>query len=251
MIVASTVIATRLATKKVITSYNCVAIPSTEYTKEEAQALKRFLVDITNRVPPIVGNSTNDHIYLPKDEDTYTTKCAPSGYTQAQAPTAMTSTDGTTDTVLTQERENAVSKAKTYHTQGGSRVGLSKPNLVNFPCETIIKFVYPESKFDKTETYGLLKVIMWDAHPSTVVEVNELKEIHSAPLTFDGPKILKVQFVFWKKVTLDLKHLHQVETSWSKMMMEWLLALEKEKWQEKTASNGYVMFSAFFKTMTT
>ena len=78
-------------------------------------------------------------------------------------------------------------------------------------------------------------------------EAKELKQARDAPLTFDSPETLKVQFNLRKKVILDLQRLHQVETSWSEMMMEWLLALEKEEefedevaeWREKTTANDH------------
>ena len=108
-------------------------------------------------------------------------------------------------------------------------MGLRKAILANVPRETIIELVDPESEFDEVEPHALLAVILRDADPATVVEAKELKKARDAPLTFKGPETLKVQFNLRKKVILNLERLHQVKTSWSEMMMEWLLALEKEE----------------------
>ena len=48
------------------------------------------------------------------------------------------------------------------------------------------------------------------------------------PLTSDNSETLEIQFNL-QKVILDLKRLHQVKTSWSETIMEWLLPLEKEE----------------------
>ena len=108
-------------------------------------------------------------------------------------------------------------------------MGLCKAILANVPRETIIELIDPESEFNEVKPRALLEVILRDADPAAVVEARELKKAHDAPLIFDGFKTLKVQFNLRKKVILDLERLHQVKTSWSKMMMEWFLALEKEE----------------------
>ena len=254
MVAAGTAIATRSAAEKAITSCDFVAIKSTEYTEEEARALKRSLVAAAKGVPTTVGGGAHGHVYIIKDTAEYA-KRVPAGYTEAPAPTGITYTTGATGAALAQEKEDAVAAAETYHTQEGSRAGLRKAILANVPRETIIELVDPESEFDEVEPRELLAVILRDADPATVVEAKELKQARDAPLTFDSPETLKVQFNLRKKVILDLQRLHQVETSWSEMMMEWLLALEKEEefedevaeWREKTTANGHAEFITFFQ----
>ena len=73
-------------------------------------------------------------------------------------------------------------------------MGLRKAILANVPREMIIKLVDPKSEFDEVKPRALLKVIMCDADPATVVEVKELKKNCDALLAFNGPKTLKVQF---------------------------------------------------------
>jgi hypothetical protein len=254
MVAAGTAIATRSAAEKAITSCDIVAIQSTEYTEEEARKLKRSLVAAAKGVPTTVGGGAHGHVYLLESAAEYAKRVA-AGYTEAPAPTGVIYTDGDTGAALAQEKEDAVAKAETYHTQEGSRMGLRKAILANVPRETIIELVDPESEFDEVEPRELLAVILRDADPATVVEAKELKQARDAPLTFDGPETLKVQFNLRKKVILDLERLHQVKTSWSEMMMEWLLALEKEEefedevaeWREKTTANGHVQFITFFQ----
>ena len=118
MVAAGTDIATRSAAEKVITSYDAVVIPSTEYIKEKACALKRSLVDVTKSVPTTVDSGAHGHAYHLKSVATYTAKREATGYTEAPAPTGITYTSGATGAVLTQEKEDAVSKAEVISPQG-------------------------------------------------------------------------------------------------------------------------------------
>ena len=143
MVAAGTAIATRSAAEKAITCCDIVTIQSTKYMEEEARALKRSLVAATKSVPTTVGGGAHGHIYLLESVTEYTAKGVDAGYTKAPAPTGITFTTGATAAVLTQEKENAVDKAETYHTQEGSWVGLHKAIPTNVPRETIIELVDP------------------------------------------------------------------------------------------------------------
>ena len=198
MVAAGTAITTRSAAEKAITFYDIVAIKSTEYTKEEARALKRFLVAAAKGVPTTVGGGAHSHIYLIKNTAEYA-KRVPTGYTKAPAPIGITYTSGATGAALAQEKEDAVAASETYHTQEGSRVGLRKAILANVPRETIIELVDPESEFDEVEPRALLAVILRDTDPSTVVKAKEFKKARDASLTFEGPETLKVQIQPSKK----------------------------------------------------
>ena len=74
MVAAGTAIAARSAAEKAITSCNIIAIRSTEYTKEEARALKRSLVAAAKSVPTTVGRGAHSHIYLLESVAVYTAK---------------------------------------------------------------------------------------------------------------------------------------------------------------------------------
>ena len=77
------------------------------------------------------------------------------------------------------------------------------------------------------EPRTLLEVILCNADAATMVEAKEIKKVQGTPLIFDGPETLKVQFNLRKKIILDFENLHQIKTSWSEMMMECLLVLNK------------------------
>ena len=116
MVAAGAAIATRLVVKKAITSCNMVAIPPNKYTKEEACALERFLVATTKHAPTTVGHSAHGHVCLLKDTITYIAKCTDVDYTKAPAPSTFTFTNGATNIIFVQEKENVVANAETYHT---------------------------------------------------------------------------------------------------------------------------------------
>ena len=120
MVAAGTAIATCSAAEKAITSCDIVAIQSTEYTEEEARALKRSLVTAVKRVPTTVVGGAHGHIYLLKSVAEYKAKRVDTGYTKAPASAGITFTTGATAAVLAQEKENVVVNAETYHTQEGS-----------------------------------------------------------------------------------------------------------------------------------
>jgi hypothetical protein len=128
MVAAGTAIATRSAAEKAITSCDIVAIQSTEYTEEEARKLKRSLVAAAKGVPTTVVGGAHGHVYLLESAAEYAKRVA-AGYTEAPAPTGVIYTDGATGAALAQEKEDAVAKAETYHTQEGSRMGLRKAIL--------------------------------------------------------------------------------------------------------------------------
>ena len=73
--------------------------------------------------------------------------------------------------------------------------------ILHFLVEIVV-IIHLEVLFDLTK----------DSHKRRFVKAKELKKVRGAPLTFNGPETLKVQFNL-QKVILDLERLHQVKTS--------------------------------------
>ena len=250
---ASTSIATRNAAEEAIGKAVIVHIPSTDFNSEEFRKFKRSVLGAARAVPSTVGGGAHGHIYLLEDDAAYNAR-AGVGYTEAVHPGAIDYTGATSNAQIARVKDTHVTDVERFNTQEGVRTGLRKTIIANVPPELLVIHEDPESGLDEVEPRVLLATIEARAAPVTSTDAKTLKTARDKPLVFDTDVPLATQFAVARKNIADLQRVHNIATSETELMMEWIADLEKEKdfedqvaaFRARTTNNGFGDFITFF-----
>ena len=265
---AQAIVVQQAAKKALISSITgpAATIASTDYTEDEALKFQRTFVNALKRIPSSVGvhvdttvtpNVTRDYgsIYLIEDGAAYTARDGAPTYTEATRPGALTFTTGGDAAQIAQERANHALQEDTFNTQEGVRAGLREMLVKNLPPRTIMELADAEDAYENVEPRDIMAVVLANARPMNALNAKELKNLRDEPIEFEGEDNLALQFVQKKKHIAELTRLHQIGSSESELMMEWMLELEKQKdfedaieeWRGKAAHNQtFANFVTFF-----
>ena len=193
------------------------------------------------------------HLYVLMDASMYNERTTKS-YTDARNPGTVTFVPGADDVALAQEKVNHSVAAELFHTQEDVFLSLRNAIIANVPKDIVIELKDLEYDYDKVHPRTLLTHIITNAKPESVLNAKQLKALHDTALTFDGNKNLATQFVAIRKSMDELKRIHDISTSETEMMMEWLFSIKQQtdfedkanEWREKTKNNTFHNFIRFF-----